>query len=74
MMYISGFTFPIENMPWILRMFSWGIPMRHYLFIVRSLILKGVGFTDLWLQAVLLLGMGAAVLGASVLRFKKKME
>ena len=48
--------------------------MRHYLFIVRSLILKGVGLESLWLQAVLLLVMGAGVLSASILRFKKKLD
>jgi ABC-2 type transport system permease protein len=74
MMYLSGFTFPVENMPRILQVISWAIPMRHYLVIVRSLILKGVGFSDLWVQALLLLGMGIGVLGASILRFKKKLD
>jgi ABC-2 type transport system permease protein len=74
MMYLSGFTFPVENMPVPLQVISWGIPMRHFLVVVRSLVLKGVGFADLWLQALLLLGMGAAVLGASVLRFHKKLD
>jgi ABC-2 type transport system permease protein len=74
MMYVSGFTFPVENMPWVMQIISWGIPMRHYLVIVRSLILKGVGIGDLWLQACLLLLMGIGVLGASILRFKKKLD
>ncbi len=74
MMYLSGFTFPVENMPNILQFISIGIPMRHYLVVVRSLILKGVGISDLWVQALLLLGMGVGVLGASILRFKKKLD
>jgi ABC-2 type transport system permease protein len=74
MMYLSGFTFPVENMPKLLQVISWGIPMRHYLVIVRSLFLKGVGFSDLWLQAVLLLFMGVIVLTASILRFHKKLD
>jgi len=74
MMYLSGFTFPVENMPAFLQFVSIGIPMRHYLVIVRSIILKGVGISDLWLQALMLLGMGAGVLGASILRFKKKLD
>lgn len=74
MMYLSGFTFPVENMPWLLRMVSWGIPMRHFLVIVRSLILKGVGIDALWLQASLLLMMGAGILGASIMRFRKKLD
>ena len=74
MMYLSGFAFPIDNMPPILQWTSWLIPMRHALFIVRSLILKGVGISDLWLQALLLLVMGVGVLGASILRFRKKLD
>ncbi len=74
MMYLSGFALPIDNMPSILQGISWLIPMRHALFIVRSIILKGVGISDLWLQSVLLLAMGAAVLGASILRFRKKLD
>jgi len=74
MMYLSGFTFPVENMPKILQFISIGIPMRHYLVVVRSLILKGVGISDLWVQALLLFGMGVGVLGASILRFKKKLD
>ncbi len=74
MMYLSGFTFPVQNMPWLLRMISWGIPMRHILVIVRSIVLKGVGIDALWLQAILLILMGAAILGASILRFRKKLD
>jgi len=74
MMYLSGFIFPIENMPKILQGISWGIPMRHFLFIVRSLMLKGVGIDDLWLQACILLLMGATVLYGSILRFRKKLD
>lgn len=74
MMYVSGFAFPIENMPKLLQGISWLIPMRHFLVIVRSIILKGVGISDLWLQSLLLLVMGVCVLGASILRFRKKLD
>ncbi len=74
MMYISGFVFPIENMPAPLQYLSLGIPMRYYLVIIRSIILKGVGFSTLWPQAVMLVFMGLAILVASALRFKKKLD
>lgn len=74
MMYISGFTFPIENMPPFLQFISLGIPMRYYLVIVRSLILKGVGISSLWFEAGMLLFMGITILIASVLRFRKKLD
>jgi ABC-2 type transport system permease protein len=74
MLYISGFVFPIENMPKILQYLSLAIPMRYYLIIIRSIILKGVGLGTLWLEAVMLLLMGLAILAASVLRFRKKVD
>ena len=74
MMYLSGFTFPIENMPKILQFFSFAIPMRYYLIVVRSIILKGVGIGSLWFEATALLFMGVVVLIASVARFKSKLD
>jgi ABC-2 type transport system permease protein len=74
MMYISGFVFPIENMPLPLQYLSLGIPMRYYLIIIRSIILKGVGLSTLWPQAVMLVLMGLAILVASALRFRKKLD
>jgi ABC-2 type transport system permease protein len=74
MMYLSGYIFPVDNMPKILQAISWAIPMRHFLYIVRSLMLKGDGLENLWLQALLLLVMGAAVLTGSILRFHKKLD
>lgn len=74
MMYISGFTFPIENMPKLLQILSFFMPMRHFLIIVRSIILKGVGLSTLWMEAGALLVMGSVILVASVLRFKKKLD
>ena len=74
MMYVSGFTFPLDNMPKLLQGISWFIPMRHFLIIVRSLILKGVGIEALWLQGTILLFMGVCILGASILRFRKKLD
>ena len=74
MMYISGFVFPVENMPKLLQYLSMAIPMRYYLVIVRSIILKGVGLGTLWVEALMLLLMGTAILVASVLRFRKKLD
>jgi len=74
MMYLSGFTFPIENMPHILQFISLGIPMRFYLIVVRSIILKGIGISSLWIEAFMLLFMGVTILVASILRFKSKLD
>jgi len=74
MMYISGFVFPVENMPKPLQVLSLAIPMRYYLTIIRSIILKGVGLKTLWPEACIMLGMGITILSASVLRFRKKLD
>ena len=74
MMYLSGFVFPVENMPKILQLISYGIPMRHFLIIVRSIILKGVGIQTLWFEALALLGMGTVILVLSMLRFHRKLD
>jgi ABC-2 type transport system permease protein len=69
--YLSGFAFPIENMPTVIQYVTWGIPLRYFLVILRGLFLKGVGLDVLWPQALALLGIGLTVLIASALRFKK---
>jgi ABC-2 type transport system permease protein len=74
MMYLSGFVFPVENMPNILQLASNAIPMKYYLIIVRSVILKGAGISQLWIEALMLLGMGIIVLVASILRFREKLD
>lgn len=74
MMYLSGFVFPVENMPKALQVVAALIPMKYYLIVIRSIILKGVGWSHLWFEALMLFGMGAGVLVASVLRFREKVD
>jgi ABC-2 type transport system permease protein len=74
MILLSGFMFPIENMPvpvqWLTRL----IPMRYFLVIIRSLFLKGSSFLILWPQALALLILGVAVIGFSIQRFHKTID
>lgn len=71
MIVLSGFIFPIENMPRIFQIMTYAIPLRYFLIIVRSLFLKGVGLSVLWPQVWPLLIIGAAIFGLSVMRFRK---
>lgn len=71
--YLSGFTFPIENMPQAIQYLTFGIPLRYYIVIIRGLFLKGVGITELWLQGAALIGFGALILTLAVARFKSKL-
>jgi ABC-2 type transport system permease protein len=74
MMLLSGFVFPIENMPSVIRGLSFLIPMRYYLVIVRGLFLKNVGLSVLWSQGAALLVFGLGILALSVARFRKKVD
>jgi ABC-2 type transport system permease protein len=73
-MMLSGFIFPIENMPRVIQLFTYLVPLRYYLVIIRGLFLKGVGLAALWPETVSLLVLGLVILGLSVLRFRKKLE
>lgn len=72
MIYLSGFVFPIENMPAVIQPFTYLIPMRYYLVIVRGIFLKGVGLDVLWPQALALLAWGVAILVLATLRSSKR--
>ncbi|HRI46353.1 MAG TPA: ABC transporter permease [Ignavibacteriaceae bacterium] len=74
MVYLSGFAFPIENMPSSIQYISYLIPLRYFITIIRGVILKGIGFTELWFDATILLAMGIIILVLSSLRFRKKLE
>jgi len=72
MVYLSGFTFPIENMPAAIRAVTYLIPLRYFLVIVRGIFLKGIGFGLLWPQAAALAAWGTIVLSLAVVRSRKR--
>ncbi|MGE5354504.1 MAG: ABC transporter permease [Acidobacteriota bacterium] len=74
MIYLSGFAFPIENMPRIIQIVTYAIPLRYYITILRGIILKGTGFSDLWVETLVLFLIGVFILIASSLRFRKRLE
>ena len=74
MLNLSGFVFAIDLMPKLFQFASYLIPVKYYLIIVRSIILKGVGISELWSSALALLILGSIILGLSIKRFHKKLE
>jgi len=74
MIFLSGFTFPIENMPIVIQYITYAIPMRYIIEIIRGVILKGTGLSDLWPQVLMLFFMGVSILFLSSLRFRKKLD
>jgi ABC-2 type transport system permease protein len=70
-MILSGFMFPIRSMPWWLQIITNVTPAKFYLVILRSIILKGVGFEAFWDQAIYLMIFITVILTISIRRFKK---
>ena len=71
---LSGFSFPIATMPVFMQRLSTINPMSYYLVVIRGTFLKGVGLGVLWPQMLALTGLGVALLGLSVLRFRKSLD
>lgn len=74
MVFLSGFAFPIENMPAVIQAITYIIPLRYFMTIIRGIILKGIGFTDLWIQLAAMFGLGVLILSLSVMRFQKRID
>ena len=72
MIYLSGFIFPIENMPPVIQYTTYLIPLRYFLVIVRGIFLKGIGLDLLWPQAAALAAWGSVVLALAVARSRKR--
>jgi ABC-2 type transport system permease protein len=73
-MFLSGFSFPISNMPMVIQYITYLIPLRYFLEIVRGIFLKGAGPSELWPQASALALFGVAILSLSIFRFRKKLS
>jgi ABC-2 type transport system permease protein len=73
-MLLSGFIFPIESMPEVLRWISNIIPAKWFVTIARSIMLKGVGLDYLWPQTLVLCGMALVLLGLSTKSFHIRLE
>lgn len=72
--FLSGFFFPLEAMPAVLRWFSAIIPLRYYLVIIRSVMLKGSGIDSIWRETLALFAFGVVILVAASLRFRKRLD
>jgi len=73
-MLLSGFAFPIRNMPAPVQCLTYLNPLRYFMRIVRDLFLKGAGIESLWQSITALAIFGLAILGLSALRFHKKLD
>ncbi len=72
--FLSGFFFPLDAMPEFLQIVSHAIPLRYFLVIIRSLLLKGVGVEALWNEIFALALFAVIIMGAAALRFRKRLD
>ncbi len=71
---LSGFTFSIANMPTWLQIITYGIAPRYYVTILKDIFLKGVGFSFLWRETLVLIAMAVAGLWVATKSFKKELR
>ena len=71
---LSGFNFPIRNMPAAVQYLTYLNPLRYFMEIVRGVFLKGVGMTVLWPQMLALVVYGVVILSLSAMRFHKSLD
>jgi ABC-2 type transport system permease protein len=71
---LSGFIFPIENMPMILQWFCQLMPAKWFIIIIKSIMLKGVGIGYVWKETLILIGMTILFLSISLKKFKIRLD
>jgi ABC-2 type transport system permease protein len=72
--FISGFFFPLDAMPKFLQLVSYIIPLRYFLVIIRTLLLKGVGAAAIQNEIIALAIFGVLIMGAAAVRFRKRLD
>lgn len=73
-MLLSGFIFPVENMPVVLQWLAHVIPAQYYIIIIKNIMLKGTGMGFIWQETLVLVVMMAAFIGLSIRKFKIRLE
>jgi ABC-2 type transport system permease protein len=73
-MLLTGFLFPIENMPLAMQWLSNIVPSRWYFIIIKKVMLKGLGFSSVWKETLILSGMCLLLFAISLRRFKIRLQ
>lgn len=71
---LTGFMFPIENMPMLFQIISHILPSRYYYAIVKAVMLKGLGFGYIWKETLILVGMCIVLLTLALKNFKIRLS
>ena len=73
-MMFSGMLFPTENLPWILKPFTYIVPARWYIDAIRKMMIEGLGFGDIILEFSIILAMTILILRVALLKFNDRLE
>jgi len=73
-MLLSGFIFPVENMPWPLQWLSTIIPAKYFIILIKNIMIKGTGLLFIWKETLILLLMTLIFIGLSIRNFKIRLE
>jgi ABC-2 type transport system permease protein len=73
-MMLSGFMFPVENMPYALQIISSIIPSKWYYIIVKNVMIKGAGFSAVWKETLVLVGITLLLFFVSLKKFKIRLQ
>ena len=71
---LSGYAFPIANMPWILQILSNFVPAKWYIIIVKNIMIKGIGLELIWKELLILISMTSFFIIISIKRFKIRLQ
>ena len=71
---LSGFMYPIRNMPEWLQATTYAVPLRYFLVIIRSVMLKGSGLADLWPELTALLAFAVGLVAVGAVSFRKRLQ
>ena len=71
---LSGYAFPIANMPIILQIISNIVPAKWYIIITKSVMIKGLGLGDIWKETLIITAMTAFFILVSIKRFKIRLQ
>lgn len=72
--YLSGFTFPVENMPPVIQFVTQFMPLKYFLIILRSIFLKGSGLDVLWDEILIMFLIGIIIFCISLILFRKQLD
>ncbi|HEY6942921.1 ABC transporter permease, partial [Dokdonella sp.] len=71
---LSGFMFPFAGMPKFAQWLAEVLPLTHFLRLIRGVMLRGAGLVEMWADVVALIAFTAVMMGASILRFQKRLD